>query len=56
MTDKYFLALTVIDANPEQLVRASETIGRTAAGLALDGINVSITAGMHDDDDEDDDE
>jgi len=46
------VSATVVTASQEHAARAAEVLARSAAGLMLDGVNVSITMGTVEDDDE----
>jgi len=47
------VSLTVVSEEPEHITRAAEVMARAAAGLALDGVMVSLTIGAPEDEDED---
>jgi hypothetical protein len=49
------VSLSVVTEDEQAAVRASEVMARAAAGLALEGITVSLTIGTVIDDGEDDD-
>jgi len=46
------VSATVVTENPEHVVKAAEILGRAAAGLGLDGISVSLTIGIPDEEEE----
>lgn len=46
------LSLNVVTEDQATAVKAWEVIGRAAVGLALDGVSVSTTIGIVDDEDE----
>lgn len=45
------VSVTVVTDDPEQVTRTGEAFNRAAAGLALDGISVSVDYGIPNDDD-----
>lgn len=47
------VSLVVVSDDPETITRSMETMGRAAAGLALEGINANLSATHVPDDDED---
>lgn len=49
MTMRYVNLMVVTDSD-NNLAQAAETLGRTASGLALDGMNVSISFGTPEED------
>ena len=49
------ISATVVTSDPEQATRAAEVFGRAAAGLILDGINVTINMGIPEDEPEPED-
>lgn len=46
------VSATVITTNADHVARATEAFGRAAAGLALEGMSVSVTVATLDDDDD----
>lgn len=44
------ISATVVTSAPDQAVKAAEILTRAATGLILDGINVSVTMGIPEDD------
>ncbi len=51
--DVVVVSATVVTSNPEHVAKAGEVLGRAASGLALEGINVSLSFGIPDDDESD---
>lgn len=43
------ISATVVTDNPEHAARAAEVLARAAAGLVLDGIDVSVAMGVPED-------
>ena len=46
------VSLTVVTDRPDHVVRASEVFARAAAGLTLEGVNVSLHFSVEDDDED----
>lgn len=46
------ISATVVTDDQEQALKAAEVLARAAAGLVLDGVNVSVHMGIADDEDE----
>jgi hypothetical protein len=46
------VSLTVVSTEAEHITRAAEVMARAAAGLALEGIMVSLTLGTPSDEDD----
>ena len=51
MAHTTFISMSVQSDDPEQVTRAIEAMSRCAAGLALEGVLVSVTAGKVDEED-----
>lgn len=49
MTATIVISASVVTENPEHANRAAEVLGRAAAGLVLDGINVNLSMGIPED-------
>lgn len=45
------ISATVVTTSPDHAVRAAEVLARAASGLILDGIDVSVSMGIPEDDD-----
>lgn len=50
--DVVVISATVVTRNADHIAKAGEVLARAAAGLALEGIDVSLSFGIPDDDDE----
>lgn len=50
--DVVVVSATVVTRNSEHVAKAGEVLARAAAGLALEGIAVSLSFGIPEDDDE----
>jgi hypothetical protein len=48
------ISATVVTEDQTQATRAAEVLARAAAGLVLEGMNVSVSMGIPDDDDDTD--
>lgn len=54
MSRSLVVSVSVVTANENDAVKALEAFARVAAGLALDGLPVSVTIGSVEDDDDED--
>lgn len=48
------ISAAVVTENPQHAARAAEVLARAAAGLVLDGIDVSVSMGIPMEDEDDD--
>jgi hypothetical protein len=51
--DVVVISATVVTKNPDHVAKAAEVLARAAAGLALEGIDVSLSFGIPEDDEPD---
>ncbi|HEU4543005.1 MAG TPA: hypothetical protein VFR23_17880 [Jiangellaceae bacterium] len=51
MTGEMVISATVVTDDATKAARAAEVLARAAAGLVLDGIDVSVSMGIPSDDD-----
>lgn len=48
------VSATVVTEDPEHVVKVAEAFSRVAAGLGVQGISVTVSIGVMEDDDDDD--
>jgi len=48
----FVVSATVVTEDPEQVARSCEALARTSAGLLLEGINISVSMGVAEDEPE----
>jgi hypothetical protein len=53
MSATVVISASVVTENPDHAAKAPEVFGRAAAGLVLEGIAVSVSMGVPDDEGED---
>jgi hypothetical protein len=51
MTGRIRIGLSVVTDNPDLVARVTEQMARTAAGLALEGVDALVMCGPDDEDD-----